>query len=104
MKVSNEPQRKFADMVEEIMKRWHQEVHLTLREWKKYLRFHDRYNFVDCKYNKQKGRFRKKDAGDCGNPRCYICHSDKFPKRDKTSQEIKFKMKMKEQIEELDKK
>jgi hypothetical protein len=38
------------------------------------------------RYNK-KGR-RKRHAGDCGHARCGICHSYKFPKREKTRREL----------------
>jgi hypothetical protein len=37
---------------------------------------------------RQLGRYRKKKALACRNPRCMICHSDKFPKREPTRQEI----------------
>lgn len=32
--------------------------------------------------------YRKHKALDCGNPRCHLCHSDKFPKREPTRQEV----------------
>src|SRR5690606_24663361 len=96
------------------MKRWHEDYRITFREWKKHHRSHvesnknwvrevgkDPYE-VDCVCDEQKGRFRKKDAWDCGNTRCYICHSDKYPKRDLTKQERLADMKMKERMRELE--
>lgn len=86
-------------MEEIIMKRWHKEFHIAKREWRKHFRQHvesnkirsepgrDPYD-VDCVCDQQVGRFRKTDNGDCGNTRCYICHSDKFPKRELTKQEV----------------
>lgn len=97
------------------MKRWHEEYQRTYREWFKHYRSHvesnknwvrepgkDPYE-VDCLCDQQKGRFRKTDAWDCGNTRCYICHSDKFPVREETHQELFSKLKLKEGIEEWQK-
>ena len=94
------------------MQRWHQEIHITLREFKKHRKSHVEFNkgrnrvgvsafVVDCKCDDQIGRFRKKDAWDCGNPHCLICHSYKFPKRQRTQKEILSDLKMKEQLKEL---
>jgi len=96
------------------MKRWHEDYKITLREWKKHHDSHIERNktwtrnrigvsayVVDCTCDEQKGRFRKKDAFDCGNKHCYICHSDKYPKRSKTKQELDFDLKYKEQIDEF---
>ena len=102
------------------MKRWHEEYFITLREWRKHRRSHveknkdgrvgygkydhppysDPYE-VGCACDEQKGRFRKKDAWDCGNARCRICHSDKFPKRDKHEQERLSDLSFKEQVWEF---
>jgi hypothetical protein len=30
------------------------------------------------KFETQRGRYRKKDAYDCGNPKCMLCHSEKI--------------------------
>lgn len=73
------------------MKRWHEDYKITLREWKKHRQSHVENNInnsknrigldpneVDCHCDEQKGRFRKIDAHDCGNPQCYICHNDKI--------------------------
>ena len=93
-----------------FMKRWHQEEKIIQREWRKHRKFHVESNknqsakrvgkspfVVDCICDEQIGRFRKKDAYDCGNPKCFVCHSDKFPKRDLTKQEILSEVAFKEQ-------
>lgn len=107
------------------MKRWHEDYYkVTLREWKEHRRSHvesnknsgwrydrtlkqsvfaegrDPYE-VDCDCDEQKGRFRKKDAWDCGNTRCGICHGDKFPKRTKHDQELKSELSFKEQLRDF---
>ena len=62
------------------MKRYHEETHIIKREWKK-----------ACSLGRvlSKGHYRKKDGFDCGKSSCLCCHSDKFPRRLKTKQEIK---------------
>ena len=57
---------------------------------------------VDCKCDEQKGRFRKIDASGCGNARCYICHNDKYNKRSKTKNELKFDLKYKEELDSFE--
>ena len=94
------------------MKRWHEDLPKTLRQWKMHRRDHvesnktwvrepgrDPYE-VDCPCDDQVGRFRKRDAHDCGNPGCLVCHSDKFPKREMTEQEKKSELSYKEQLRE----
>jgi hypothetical protein len=100
-------------MGEALVKRWHQDYKITLREWKKHRKSHVDSNknwrnrigvsayVVDCECDEQKGRFRKKDAFDCGNTRCGICHNDKFPKRSKHEHELKADLDYKEQLKEL---
>jgi hypothetical protein len=100
--------------MEGTMKRWHEDYKITLREWKKHRRSHVESNktwtrnrigvsayVVDCECDEQKGRFRKKDAFDCGNPHCGICHSDKYPKRSKNNHELKSDVDYNEQLKEL---
>lgn len=102
------------------MKRWHEDFTVTYREWKKHHRSHVESNVessviyecgiavglrrdiwdVDCPCDTQIGRFRKRHAGDCGITRCYLCHYDKYPKRDLTYQELCANLKLKEGIEE----
>ena len=68
------------------MKRWHEDYKITLREWKKHRQTHidsnksqsayligKKADEIDCVCDLQVGRFRKMDAFDCGNPRCYMC-------------------------------
>lgn len=66
------------------MKRWHQEYGVMKKQLKLYKKYH-----MNGKCVGQKGRFRKKKSMDCGNPKCQMCHSNKFPKRLKTRKEIK---------------
>jgi len=91
------------------MKRWHDDYVVARREWKKHRRMHvednkdrnavgkDPYE-VDCTCDEQIGRFRKKDAYDCGKSRCFVCHSDKLPKRSKTDQELRSEISFREQV------
>ena len=95
------------------MKRWHEDFPRTYREWKKHYIVHVKSNIgycpipgkdpyeVDCVCDKQIGRFRKTDAHDCGHSHCFMCHSDKFPVREKTRKELRSELKFKEQLEEL---
>lgn len=97
------------------MKRPQEDYHIAYREWKKrYLDLvqHNEdfaHEHIGCSayeihydWAKQVGRFRKKKAFDCGNPQCKLCHSDKFPKREKTRQEIEADLKFQEGIEEIE--
>lgn len=94
------------------MKRWYEDWKVTYREWKKHRRMHvevNRYRnrvgvsayVVDCECDEQVGRFRKTDAYDCGKPRCWMCHGDKYPKRSKHEQEIESDLSFREQLREL---
>jgi hypothetical protein len=95
------------------MKRWHQDYQRTFKEWKMHRKDHVESNknhmdypgynpyIVHCPCDNQVGRFRKKKSFDCGNPRCQICHSDKFPKREPTEQEIISKTDFKQQLKEF---
>lgn len=95
------------------MKRYAEETSRIHREWKKHWLSHVEQNLgwskehpydpfeIDCSCDTQKGRFRKRKAFDCGNTECYICHSDKYPKRDITYQEWISDLKFKEGLEEV---
>jgi hypothetical protein len=95
------------------MRRWHQDRKIALREWKKHHRSHVEQNKydnrklgrdpyeIDCVCDEQIGRFRKKDAFDCGHSQCVTCHSDKFPKREKHDQELLSELSFKEQLREM---
>jgi hypothetical protein len=101
---------RFSHTTEVQMKRWHEEYNVFYRQWKIHRKSHvdsnkdssrnrigkDPYE-VDCECDEQVGRFRKKDAWDCGNVRCYLCHSDKFPKRQLTNKEVRSNISLKEQ-------
>lgn len=96
------------------MRRWHAEIAITRRNWRNHRRMHVESNItapqgydrrrkpgddpfeVDCICDEQVGRFRKKDAYDCGKPHCFGCHSDKYPKRELTRQELIANKKLKE--------
>jgi hypothetical protein len=81
------------------MRRWHEDYPRVRREWQKHYRNHIRINVyfgravgrdpyeIDCACDGQKGRFRKMRAFGCGRPRCQLCHSDKYPRREHTRQE-----------------
>ncbi len=102
------------------MKRWHEDWNVTRREWKEHRRFHVESNKergvgygpsqrepgsdprdVDCVCDEQLGRFRKKDAHDCGRAGCQVCHADKFPKREITCQERVAELRFREQLREF---
>jgi len=102
------------------MKRWHKEWTIIQREWQKHRLIHVDFNKdwavgfgpsqrcpgsdpqdVDCACDKQAGRFRKKDAYGCGNTRCWICHSDKYPKRKLSRQELVADLQLEEQTQAL---
>ena len=102
------------------MRRWHEDYSIAFRQWKIHRRSHvesnkmrrvgyEKYEAapgsdpfkVDCACDEQVGRFRKKDAHDCGNTQCGICHQDKFPKRDLTRQELFSALSFKEQVREF---
>lgn len=78
-----------------FMKRWHEDYSRTHREWKNRCLMMDRWDL-------DKGRFRKQDAWDCGKVHCFICHSDKYPKREHTRKEILANLKLKESLKDLD--
>lgn len=96
------------------MKRWHEDYPRTKREWQKHRNSHVEFNkdwigrtpgvdpdVVTCPCDNQIGRYRKRDAYDCGKPGCFVCHSDKFPKRSLTEQEVLSNFDYKEQLNEF---
>lgn len=94
------------------MKRWHEDYPRTHREWRKHYLSHVQSNIdwtkevgkdpyeIACVCDEQKGRFRKKDAWDCGKTQCCICHGYKYPKRYKKKQELVADMKYREELKE----
>jgi hypothetical protein len=90
------------------MRRWHEDYPRTLREWKKHYLDHVESNInfgweagrdpyeIDCDCDVQRGRFRKKRAFGCGKARCLLCHADKYPRRERTRQELLAELKFRE--------
>ena len=76
------------------MKRWHEELPRTLTAMREGWWWNR---------TRQLGRFRKKDAWDCGRSRCAGCHSDKYPKRTPTRHEEESSRAFREQLAEMDK-
>lgn len=74
------------------MRRWHEEEAVYRRQQRV-----DRAHGRDLPL----GWYRKKHALDCGNPRCYVCHSDKLPGRELTPQEALAAVRMREQMDEV---
>lgn len=96
------------------MKRWHQDEKIARREWRKHRRMHVQQKLdwnpngvgqdpfvVDCKCDDQIGRFRKKDAYDCGRAGCMVCASHKFPYRQKTERELFYDKDFQQQLKDL---
>lgn len=107
------------------MKRWHEDLFVTLRNLRNKRKHEIERNkdsqhkgaeingkhvwvssvgedpYVLSEYFTQAGRFRKKDAFDCGKSKCYICHNDKLPKRTKHEQELLSDLDFREQLREI---
>jgi hypothetical protein len=82
------------------MKRWHEESAKAKKQCKAYKdNFREAPGF-ECVWVDQVGRYRKTKGLDCGNPRCFICHSDKFPKRSLTKYEIQADISYREMLDE----
>lgn len=74
------------------MKRWHEDRDLMLRRWREEIAKHemDIYSYCSlapvppeadidsCHCYKGMGFLRKKKPHDCGNPKCMVCHFDKY--------------------------
>ncbi len=73
------------------MRRWHEEAAVYRRQQRV-----DRAHGRDLPL----GWYRKKHALDCGNPRCYVCHSDKLD-GDLTRQERVAAERWAEQMDEV---
>lgn len=73
------------------MKRWHEDYNHSFQQQQKNKNWSKSLDV---------GRFRKQHALDCGKSKCQICHSDKFPKREKTRKEELFKKSFDEQIKD----
>jgi hypothetical protein len=72
------------------MRRWHSERNLMIRRWRQELAKHNNdLPFMalappslapetDCHCAHGIGSVRKRKPYDCGNPRCGVCHFEKF--------------------------
>lgn len=56
------------------MKRYHEEQHIIARNFKERLRM---VRSFEGKWQEQRGRYRKRDAHDCGKTRCALCSHEK---------------------------
>lgn len=73
------------------MRRWHEERELMIRRWRIEVETHDGIGAQfppvatesSCHCFRGMGTMRKTKPLDCGNPRCSLCHWEKFhePKR-----------------------
>jgi hypothetical protein len=65
------------------MRRYHEDLPRTIREhWRHMREIHGwPEKPVACICDLQAGRFRKKDAFDCGHPGCLLCHGEKVLRR-----------------------
>lgn len=90
------------------MRRYHVERHITDRNWRNHIRSHQQSNLargvspdkIDCLCDQQRGRFRKRDAHDCGKTRCFVCHCDKILDY-KTRQDLRSRDKFKAGLSEV---
>jgi hypothetical protein len=79
------------------MKRYHEEKHIIESRVKTYKRLAGCFGPDDNKFVPDVGRFRKTwRCSGCRQSRCYVCHSDKFPKRIPTRKEQQAKDDLKE--------
>jgi hypothetical protein len=70
------------------MKRYHEEKHIITKRVQQYKQLAGCLGPDDNKYVPDVGRFRKTmRCSGCRQSHCYVCHSDKFPKRKPTRQE-----------------
>jgi hypothetical protein len=76
------------------MRRWHQERDLMLRRWRQEIAKHEAssdegYPYAalapvpptgvqGCHCYRGMGTMRKRSPWDCGNPRCGVCHHEKW--------------------------
>jgi len=70
------------------MKRYHEEKHIIAKRVQQYKQLAGCLGPDDNRYVPAVGRFRKTmRCSGCRQSHCYVCHSDKFPKRKLTRQE-----------------
>jgi hypothetical protein len=87
------------------MQRRSGDLSVTRRQWDEFLTYSKGWtnNGLTARKRRQKGRFRKKHAFDCGNTRCGGCHPDKYPRRKKTRQEKRADLFFTEQLRDFNK-
>jgi hypothetical protein len=70
------------------MQRYHAEKHIIDSRVKKYKQIAGWLDPSDTRFLPAVGRFRKTlRCSGCRQSRCYVCHSDKFPRRIPTAKE-----------------
>jgi hypothetical protein len=84
------------------MFRYHSEFAFIRRHHREHLRVAHGWPRlpVTCVCDLQAGRFRKRDAYDCGRPRCGVCHHEKWP-RQQTRAEKLAELRLVEQVAHL---
>ena len=84
------------------MQRWHRERHIARKRQLEHILLvhHHPEQPIDCDCERQVGRFRKRDAFDCGRARCYLCHGDKLLKRPRRVDRLAL-LKLREGIDDL---
>lgn len=88
------------------MRRYHNELAIIRKQHRLHLRVVHGWpkKPVDCPCDMQAGRFRKKDAFDCGQTMCNVCNYEKWRLNgghEITRQELLMDLRQKEQLQEL---
>jgi hypothetical protein len=88
------------------MRRWHEERDLMIRRWRIEIAKHEYPRWGDqglapvppaaceedaCHCYRGMGFSRKRKPGDCGNPRCGICHTYKWERHRQNDQVVVLK-------------
>jgi hypothetical protein len=82
------------------MRRWHRERHIARRHQRDHEHLIGGDSEQPFSRDQQLGRFRKRNALDCGRARCFLCHSDKLLNH-RTREELLADLKMQEGIRAL---
>ncbi len=83
------------------MKRWHEDKARLERQRRLYREHVPEHPDHETEWVDEIGRYRKKKAMDCGKTHCFICHSDKFPRRCKHEHEIMSDLSFREQLKDM---
>jgi hypothetical protein len=85
------------------MRRYHAERAITQRNHRTHMRWIHGWpkEPITCICDLQAGRFRKTDAFDCGQTKCIGCHSNKYPAREPTKQELRSSYRYRDQLREM---